>query len=109
MNPDLITAPELAQRLADSAHPHPVLLDVREPSEVARCMIAGSLHVPMHTIPARLNELDRAAEIVCICHHGARSMQVARYLAQQGFDRVLNLTGGIHAWATQIDPAMATY
>jgi rhodanese-related sulfurtransferase len=109
MNPDQITVTELAGWLADQQRQPPVLLDVREPSEVARCMIAGSLHVPMHSIPARLQELDQDAAIVCICHHGARSMQVARYLGQQGFSRMINLSGGIHAWATEIDHSMATY
>jgi rhodanese-related sulfurtransferase len=46
---------------------------------------------------------------VCICHHGARSMQVAAFLERQGFTSVTNLTGGIHAWATQVDNTMATY
>ena len=109
MNPDLISAVELASWLADHQRARPLLLDVREQSEVDHCMIAGSLHVPMHTSPARLHELDQDAEIVCICHHGARSMQVARFLSQQGFARVINLTGGIHAWATQVDPAMPVY
>jgi len=107
--PEQITAPELAQWLADVARPQPVLLDVREVSEVQRCHISGSVHIPMHTVPARLNELDKDAVIVCICHHGARSMQVKRFLNQYGYDNVINLTGGVHAWATQVDPEMATY
>ena len=107
--PEQITAPELAQWLVDLARAQPVLLDVREVGEVQRCHISGSVHMPMHTVPARMIELDKDAVIVCLCHHGARSMQVKRFLNQNGYDNVINLTGGIHAWATQVDPAMATY
>ena len=109
MVPEEITASELARWLTDDAKPRPILLDVREVSEVQRCQIAGSIHIPMHTVPARLNELDQDAVIVCICHHGARSMQVKRFLDQHGYDNVINLTGGIHAWATQVDTEMPTY
>ena len=107
--PEQITAPELAQWLADPSRLQPVLLDVREVGEVQCCHIADSVHMPMQTVPVRLGELDQDAVIVCICHHGARSMQVKRFLNQNGFDNVINLTGGIHAWATQVDPEMATY
>jgi rhodanese-related sulfurtransferase len=47
--------------------------------------------------------------VICICHHGSRSMQVANFLEQQGFTEVTNLTGGMHAWAVQVDPAVPTY
>ena len=86
-----------------------VVLDVREPWEFARCQIAGSVHVPMNQIPDRLAELTPAATIVVVCHHGMRSLQVARYLSAQGFNDVANLTGGIDAWARTVDPSLATY
>ena len=104
-----ISAPELAQWLADSGRDQPILLDVREPWEVQTCQIAGSLAIPMNTIPARQQELDPEASIVCICHHGARSAQVAHFLAQQGFANVINLSGGVHAWSQSVDPGMPTY
>jgi rhodanese-related sulfurtransferase len=63
----------------------------------------------MNTIPARIEELDEGAEIVCICHHGARSLQVAAFLERNGFGKVTNLTGGIHAWAVQVDGSMPKY
>ena len=63
----------------------------------------------MGQIPARINEIDEDAEIVCICHHGARSMQVASFLERQGYAKVYNLTGGIHAWSTQVDPSVPQY
>jgi rhodanese-related sulfurtransferase len=105
----LISAPELASWLENDKQPKPVLLDVRELSEVQRCQIPGSIHMAMQTVPLRYNELDQETPIVCICHHGVRSMQVAQYLKQQGFESIFNLTGGIHAWATQVDPDMGTY
>ncbi|MET0266705.1 MAG: rhodanese-like domain-containing protein [Duganella sp.] len=104
-----ITAPELAAWLADASRPQPVLLDVREDWEFATCHIAGSVQIPMNTIPARIDDLDEDAEIVCICHHGARSLQVAAYLERNGFGKMVNLTGGVHAWALQVDAAMPTY
>lgn len=104
-----VTAPELAAWLADTSRPQPVLLDVREPWEFDTCHLKGATLIPMNTIPAQINDLEEEAVIVCICHHGARSMQVAAYLERQGFGQMTNLTGGMHAWATQVDPAMATY
>jgi rhodanese-related sulfurtransferase len=104
-----LSAPELAARLADATQPRPMLLDVRESWEYQTCHIEGATLIPMQTIPARLQELDEETEIVCICHHGMRSMQVAAFLERNGFTRVHNLTGGVHAWASQVDPAMPTY
>jgi rhodanese-related sulfurtransferase len=104
-----LTAPQLAAWIADPARPKPVLLDVREPWEFQTCHIDGALPIPMNTIPARQEELDPDAPIVCICHHGARSMQVAAFLERNGFTQVSNLTGGVHAWARQVDGAMPTY
>ena len=104
-----MTAPELAERLADPGKPRPLLLDVRENWEFETCHIEGSTQIPMHLIPIRAGEIDDGQEIVCICHHGARSMQVAAFLERNGFENVTNLTGGIHAWALQVDPAMPKY
>ena len=104
-----ITAPELASRLNDAAQAKPLLLDVREPWEFERCHLDGAVLMTMNTIPARIDDLDEDAEIVCICHHGARSMQVAAFLERNGFSKVINLTGGIHAWALQVDGSMPTY
>lgn len=104
-----ITATELAARLANTGAQAPMLLDVRELNEYAICHIAGSQLIPMHSVPERIQELDPDVEIVCICHHGARSASVAAYLERNGFSQLTNLTGGIHAWATQVDPSMPTY
>jgi rhodanese-related sulfurtransferase len=105
----LIDAPELAQWLADATRPQPVLLDVRELPETQECRIKGSLHIRKHAVPVRLNELEKDRPIVSICHHGARGKQVALFLLQQGYHEVYNLSGGIHAWATQVDLTMDTY
>lgn len=104
-----LSAPELAAWLADDERASPVLLDVREPWETRLCGIEGSELAPMQTIPQRLSELDSARDIVCICHHGDRSRHVAMFLERHGFPRAFNLTGGVDAWARQIDPAMPTY
>ena len=96
-----------------AAHPDSLLLDVREPWEVALAAIhidgAESLHVPMNELPARLAELDPARPIVCICHHGVRSAQVVAFLQRQGFDSAYNLAGGIDAWSAVVDASVPTY
>jgi rhodanese-related sulfurtransferase len=104
-----LQASELAQWLAQPGEPQPQLLDVREPWEVAIAKIPGSLDIPMRAILARYQELDRERPLVCICHHGARSMQVAYFLEREGFAQVFNLAGGIHAWSCDVDPACPTY
>ena len=104
-----VSARELATWLADDLREKPMLLDVREPWEMQICRIEGSELVPMQSLPSRLREIDAGRPIVCICHHGRRSAYVAMFLAQQGFDDVHNLTGGVDAWARQVDAAMPTY
>lgn len=104
-----LSAPALAAWLADPARPRPLLLDVREPWEFTTCRIDGSQSMPLQTLPARFAEIDLHQPIVCICHHGARSMQAAAYLAASGAQQVHNLTGGVAAWAHQVDPAFPTY
>lgn len=104
-----ISAPELARWLADASRPAPLLLDVREPWEFQTCSIAGSRLVPMREIPARKDELDSGAEVVVICHHGSRSMQVGLFLEKNGFGKVHNLAGGVDSWAKTVDPSMPVY
>lgn len=86
-----------------------LLLDVREPWEVQLSPFPGAMHVPMREIPARVDELPAQQAIVCICHHGARSAQVALFLEHRGFDRVYNLAGGIDAWAREVDATVPRY
>ena len=87
----------------------PLLLDVREPWEFRLCRIEGSKLIPMGQIPASIRELDPDRETVVICHHGIRSRQVAMFLDHQGFSNVINLAGGVDAWAQDVDRQMATY
>jgi rhodanese-related sulfurtransferase len=86
-----------------------VVLDVREPEEIAIARFPDATHIPMGDIPSRLSELDPGAEWVVVCHHGVRSAQVAMYLARMGFERVSNLSGGIDAWSLTADPSTPRY
>ena len=95
--------------LDDKARAMPLILDVREPWEHAICSLPDSRLLPMQEIPARWNELPRDCDIVVVCHHGMRSLQVANYLQSAGLNRLYNLSGGIAAWAEDVDPAMARY
>src|ERR1700754_3606255 len=104
-----ITPAQLAAWLGEKGRAQPVLLDVREQWEVQTCSIPGSRHVPMGEIAARKDELDARAEVVVICHHGGRSMQVAMFLEKNGFAKVHNLAGGVDAWARTVDPSMQVY
>ncbi len=102
-----MTVRQLEERLAQGEAP--VLLDVREEWELARCQLAGITWIPMGQIVARINELDKNKETVVVCHHGIRSWQVAKFLEHEGFGDVINLTGGIDAWAKEVDPTMPLY
>ena len=104
-----VRASQVAAWLADESRPNPVLLDVREPWEFEICHLAGARHIPMHLVPVRYGELDPDQEIVVICHHGARSFQVAMFLENKGFGAVRNLAGGVEAWAVEVDPTMCRY
>ncbi len=86
-----------------------MLLDVREPFEVATCAVAGSTHIPMRQIPESVAELPRDRLILVQCHHGGRSLRVTQFLRANGFTQVSNVAGGIDAWAEQIDPSLARY
>jgi len=96
-----------------AAHGKTVVLDVREPYEVhTACVTANGfdlLTLPMGSIVEKLSELDKDRPIACLCHHGARSMQVASYLSSQGFTHLANIAGGINAWSSQVDPTVPTY
>ena len=88
-----------------------LLIDVREPAEWDTCHLDHARHVPLRSLPNAVADLEdwRDKPVYCLCHHGMRSQQAAQFLEQQGFSDVTNVAGGIHAWATEIDPAMPTY
>lgn len=102
-----LTPRQVDDRLRSAAPP--LLLDVREDWEWDVAAIPGSLHMPMGQITARLGELDPERDVVVVCHHGARSAQVAAFLAAAGLPRVANLAGGIDGWSVDVDPTIARY
>src|SRR5574341_888675 len=104
-----ITPTELAAWLADAGRDKPLLLDVREPWEWQTARIAGAQHIPMREVPACFAELDPDNDVVAICHHGGRSLQVATFLEKNGFAKVHNLQGGVDAWSRTVDPAVPLY
>jgi rhodanese-related sulfurtransferase len=104
-----ISAAELAAWLADPGREKPLLLDVREPWEYERARIEGARLVPMREVPGRLEEIDQARDVVAICHHGGRSLQVAIFLEKSGYSKVHNLSGGVDAWSRTVDPAVPLY
>lgn len=89
------------------------VLDVREAWEVNTARIQDAdlpvVHIPMGDLSMRLAQLDPKDAIACLCHHGGRSMHVAMFLAHNGFQKLANVTGGIHAWSDQVDPRVPTY
>ena len=94
-------------------HGEPVVLDVREPHELALASIQADgfelLCIPMGLIPVRLTELDPSRPVACLCHHGGRSMQVASFLSARGFTHVANIAGGINAWSAEVDTRIPRY
>jgi rhodanese-related sulfurtransferase len=86
-----------------------LLVDVREPWEHEVCRIEGAKLIPMGSIPANLQALDTDDEVICYCHHGMRSMDVAVWLRGQGVERARSLAGGIDRWSAEIDPSVPRY
>jgi len=99
-------APELCTYLENS---RPLLIDVREPWEFEICHLPGSVNIPMGQIADQLETIREAQECVIICHHGVRSRQVIEYLRQQEIKPVINLEGGVDAWAREVDKNMPLY
>ena len=104
-----ISASALNDHLRETPRP-PLLLDVREPWEFRYCRIEGSQLMPMGNVRSEASQLDPDRETIVICHHGVRSFAVARFLETElGFTNVVNLSGGVAAWARDVDPEMPTY
>jgi adenylyltransferase/sulfurtransferase len=86
-----------------------LIVDVREPFEVAIAAFPNALHVPLGSLPARARELPTARTLVLACHRGQRSQKAIEILRGQGFTQLRNLTGGIDAWSREVDPNVPRY
>jgi rhodanese-related sulfurtransferase len=105
---DLQITPAEAKAHLDGEEPV-LLVDVREPWETQLCHIAGAQLIPMGSIPANLQRLDFEGEVICYCHHGVRSLDVAVWLRSQGVERARSMTGGIDRWSAEVDPKVPRY
>lgn len=85
-----------------------ILLDVREDWELGVASVPGAVHIPMGQVPDRLGELDSGQETVVMCRSGRRSLEIAKFLQQNGFQAV-NLAGGILAWSRDVDASIPLY
>jgi rhodanese-related sulfurtransferase len=102
-----ITVTELKKRLDQQEKLQ--LVDVREEEEFTICNLGGEL-IPLGELPRRFSRIATDRPVVMVCHHGLRSAQAIHFLQQRhGYTHLLNLKGGIHAWATTIDPDMPVY
>lgn len=103
-----ISVEELARRLTNGDAP--TVLDVRLPQELAIARLEGDVvHIPLHLLPGRLQELDPRAEYAVLCHHGGRSWQAVQYLRGRGFQAPRNVVGGIDRWSVLVDPTIPRY
>ena len=107
MNDLEITPSEIKERLDRGEKL--LLVDVREPWETEICRIDGAKLIPMGSIPANLQALDSDDDVICYCHHGMRSLDVAVWLRSQGVASAKSLAGGIERWSQEIDPRMRRY
>jgi adenylyltransferase/sulfurtransferase len=98
---------EVARRRA--AGERLAILDVRLPHELRLAAIAGTIDIPLHELPERLDELPRDRPIVTLCHVGVRSLHAADLLREQGFAGARSLAGGIEAWSREVDPRIPRY
>jgi adenylyltransferase/sulfurtransferase len=86
-----------------------LLIDVREPHEYQIARIPGARLIPLGELPKHLQELDPNTEIVAQCKTGRRSQQAVDFMKQNGFQHVLNMTGGITSWSDKVDPSVPKY
>jgi len=102
-----ISVTELAQRHAGGEDL--LLLDVREPDEIATASIPWATTIPMRDVPGRIAELPHDKPIAVLCHSGGRSGRVTAFLNDNGFPNAVNVAGGIDAWSSVVDPTVPTY
>ena len=110
-----ISPRELQNKLKDD---HPlVLLDVRETWELERARLRDErlVGIPLSQIAAQgisifpETTFPPEADVIVICHHGVRSLQVTAWLRSLGWTQVYSLAGGLHAYAIQVDPSISFY
>lgn len=105
-----ISVREATERL--SREGEAVLIDVREPEELALARIAGSEAIPMQSIPAEIQHLEALADekdLLFLCHHGVRSLQVAAWMREHGVENSFSVAGGIDRWSVDVDPNVPRY
>lgn len=87
----------------------PTIVDVREAHELAISALPGAIHIPLGSLPDQIDKLPKDADLVMMCRVGGRSAHATRFLLENGFTRVRNLTSGINGWASTVDPTMSEY
>lgn len=102
-----ISVQELAQRRENRENV--AIIDVREPWEVEICSLPDAEHIPMRTLMTNLASLPQDKDIIFICHTGGRTAAIAQYLSGMGFKNAYSLSGGLDAWAREVDPTMSRY
>ncbi len=111
MTDTLETSPKEALAKLQAANPA-VLIDVREPEEFALARVDGAQLIPMQSIPAELQRLEALAderELLVMCHHGVRSMQVVLWMREHGLENCSSIAGGIERWSREVDQTVARY
>jgi rhodanese-related sulfurtransferase len=105
-----LTPRELQARL--EAGDRMVIIDVREPEELALSRLEGAVPIPMQSVPAELQKLEALSDesdLAVLCHHGVRSLNVVAWLRQHGIENCFSVTGGIDRWSVEIDPSVPRY
>jgi rhodanese-related sulfurtransferase len=112
MNDDQFANIEITPREAEAAlaaDKSILLIDVREPWEHQQARIEGAKLIPLREIPANLQQIETADNIILYCHHGMRSLDAAAWLRQQGVAGARSMSGGIDRWTTEVDPLVPRY
>lgn len=101
-------SPKELKELQDAKH-EVFILDVREDSEYQICNLGG-LRIGMNELDQKVSQIPKTGKVVVHCHHGMRSQRAIEYLSRvHGFNNLVNLSGGIDAWAREVDPKMPKY
>lgn len=111
IRPEYEVTPRQLDDLLKGQQP-PLVLDVRLDTEFRTAKIDGSMHIPLHLLEGRVDEVVDAAAgrtVVTVCHHGVRSLKASLFLRQAGVAGAMSMAGGIDAWSLAIDPRVARY